>query len=210
MVKKILIVLLTLFLAAQMSAQESVQSQARGRGASAESGRWLAGTEGESGACPISRWMQKLAERNPAEAEALRALRERDPVAFAARLKEQVEQWHLDRLLQRHPALEQILVQLPEPDRLAIERDLIRLLRRGRIGGRLEPDGDFTLGTTRPERKRGDARPSIEEFDAQTRRFETEVERAEARILELRKILEKRKAFREEYLRRGQRRERGD
>ncbi len=156
----------------------------------AERGREHASEERRLG----MRWLQELEASDPEEFAALQALREEDPQAFMERIRAYMQQQRRNALLERHPAFKKFLESLPDEERKALESDLFRFPRNERT--RRQQNAEDPAPPRRMRREKID--PA--QFDAQTQYFADQLERAEERIEQLRTLLERRRALREQLV----------
>ncbi len=140
-------------------------------------------------------WLLSLRESDPDTYQSLQELRESDPEAFMERAREHMLQQRRNALLERHPALQDFLENLPTEEREALEADLFPFARRerGRREGIASPHAE-------PVRRMRGRKIDPAQFDARTQHFEEELERAEKRIEHLRELLKRRRALRAELI----------
>lgn len=150
--------------------------------------------EGEKRMRPRRPWQQRMKElqdHNPELFEEMKEMRKKDPAAFAGWLQKQIAQRRRDEIIKKHPAFGNFLDTLPTESRDALEKDLFRTphqRKHHRNHSSVEDRGkqEETL-YIEPEM-----------FDAQTKRFENELERAEKRIQQLRELMKKRQQLRDQ------------
>ena len=140
-------------------------------------------------------WLQSLRTSDPETYQSLQELRKSDPEAFMEQAREHMLQQRRNALLERHPALQKFLDNLPADEREALEADLFPFARRER--GR--PESAEPPHAT-PARRMRERKIDPAQFDARTQHFEEELERAEKRIEHLRELLKRRQALREELI----------
>ena len=138
-------------------------------------------------------WLRDLEQSDPEQYQAVQELREQDPEAFAAWMREYLLERRRQEVLDRHPALKAFLDSLPEDAREELENDLFLMPFSPRVRDRREAAHP---ATRRPRREMADAAS----FDARTQFFENELARAEERIRNLRALIERRNAMREQII----------
>lgn len=138
-------------------------------------------------------WLQELQKSDPAQYEQARTMRQQDPHAFSQWMRERMQKRRRETILERHPALHEFLTALPTEEREQIEADLFRL-RRPERQQQENQQSEAESNHTRSGRQK---EIDHSQFDAQTRHFEREIERAEKRLEHLKHLLEQRKKLRD-------------
>jgi hypothetical protein len=142
---------------------------------------------------PWMRRMQELQEQNPELFEEMKEKRKENPAEFARWLREEIAQRRRDAILEKHTAFRDFFQSLDPDSRQALERDLFHAPPKGGHPHQRPPRNDIE-----PQIEAGSMDPEV--FDAQTKRFEQEIERAEKRVEQLRELLQRRKALRDKVI----------